>query len=89
MPDRPAAPGPGQSSQASTASPASTVSTAEFRRSLAVVDAMADHYQRRGGQPGLAYGIVAGGCWCTPGGSASAGSVARRRTRTRSSGLPR
>ena len=27
----------------------------------AAVDALAESYQRRGGQPGIAYGIVAGG----------------------------
>jgi CubicO group peptidase (beta-lactamase class C family) len=27
----------------------------------AAVDALAESYQRRGGQPGIAYGVVAGG----------------------------
>jgi CubicO group peptidase (beta-lactamase class C family) len=71
LPDRPTAPGPGPASPAGTvnpADPASPAGTAQDRRALAVVDAIADRHQRRGGQPGLAYGIVAGGTLVHSGG---------------------
>jgi CubicO group peptidase (beta-lactamase class C family) len=71
LPDRPTAPGPGPASPAGTvnpADPASPAGTAQDRRALAVVDAIVDRYQRRGGQPGLAYGIVAGGTLVHSGG---------------------
>jgi CubicO group peptidase (beta-lactamase class C family) len=63
LPDRPAPPSPGRASpdgpaRAGLATPAGP---ARFQRALAAVDVIADRYQRRDGQPGLAYGIVAGG----------------------------
>ncbi len=58
MPDRPAPPGPGRAAPGGPGSPAGAI---RFQHALAAADAIADRYQRRDGQPGLAYGIVAGG----------------------------
>ncbi len=52
---------------------------------LAAVDALAEGYQQRGLQPGIAYGVVAGAGWCTPGDWGSAGSAAPPRTPARCS----
>ena len=55
---------------------------------FAAVDDLAEGFQRRGGQPGLAYGIVAWGRLVHSGGW-SDGSAAPRPTPERSSGSPR
>ena len=51
----------------------------------AVLDDLAESFQRRGGQPGVAYGIVAGGRWCIPAGR---GAMAGRAHARRRDGLP-
>ena len=81
MPDRPATPSPDTASPAGPAGPslasaglataagsASPAYAPRFQDGLAAADAIADRYQRRGGQPGLAYGIVAGGALVHAGG---------------------
>ena len=63
MPDRPAPPSPGPARPGGPARVglATPAGPARFQHALAAVDVIADRYQRRDGQPGLAYGIVAGG----------------------------
>lgn len=81
MPHRPATPSPDTAGPAGLAGtslagadlatpggPASPGDATRFQDGLAAVDAIADRYQRRGGQPGLAYGIVAGGALVHAGG---------------------
>ena len=52
---------------------------------LEAVDALAEGYQQRGAQPGLAYGVVAGGRLVHAGDWGSAGSAAPPRTPARCS----
>ena len=56
---------------------------------FAHVDALAAGYHQRGGQPGLAYGIVAGGELVHAAGLGVRYLGDRRRMPTRSSGSPR
>ena len=56
---------------------------------LAALDRIASGFHARGGQPGLAYGIVAGGRLVHAGGAGGDGPAGRGPMPGRSSGSPR